>query len=129
MKLGTLVNSKEALTRLSKQNLPIEVSWKLSKLLKNAVIEISAFEVLRNNKILSYGEIVKDDNGKDTDNTKVKTENEEVYRNEIMELLTKDIEIDIPLIEMKEIIEYNKKLEKKIDMQVEDLLLLDWLLK
>ena len=30
---------------------------------------------------------------------------------------------------MKEIIEYNKKLEKKIDMQVEDLLLLDWLLK
>lgn len=46
-----------------------------------------------------------------------------------MELLTKDIEIDIPLIEMKEIIEYNKKLEKKIDMQVEDLLLLDWLLK
>jgi len=129
MKLGTLVNSKEALTRLSKQNLPIEVSWKLSKLLKNAVIEISAFEVLRNNKILSYGEIVKDENGKDTDNTKVKTENEEVYRNEIMELLTKDIEIDIPLIEMKEIIEYNKKLEKKIDMQVEDLLLLDWLLK
>jgi len=129
MKLGTLVNSKEALTKLSKQNLPIEVSWKLSKLLKNAVIEISAFEVLRNNKILSYGEIVKDENGKDTDNTKVKTENEEVYRNEIMELLTKDIEIDIPLIEMKEIIEYNKKLEKKIDMQVEDLLLLDWLLK
>jgi len=129
MKLGTLVNSKEALTRLSKQNLPIEVSWKLSKLLKNAVIEISAFEVLRNNKILSYGEIVKDENGKDTGNTKVKTENEEVYRNEIMELLTKDIEIDIPLIEMKEIIEYNKKLEKKIDMQVEDLLLLDWLLK
>ena len=129
MKLGTLVNSKEALTRLSKQNLPIEVSWKLSKLLKNAVIEISAFEVLRNNKILSYGEIVKDENGKDTDNTKVKTENEEVYRNEIMELLTKDIEIDIPLLEMKEIIEYNKKLEKKIDMQVEDLLLLDWLLK
>lgn len=129
MKLGTLVNSKEALTRLSKQNLPIEVSWKLSKLLKNAVIEISAFEVLRNNKILSYGEIVKDENGKDTDNTKVKAENEEVYRNEIMELLTKDIEIDIPLIEMKEIIEYNKKLEKKIDMQVEDLLLLDWLLK
>ena len=129
MKLGTLVNSKEALTRLSKQNLPIEVSWKLSKLLKNAVIEISAFEVLRNNKILSYGEIVKDENGKDTDNTKVKTENEEVYRNEIMELLTKDIEIDIPLIEMKEIIEYNKKLEKKIDMKVEDLLLLDWLLK
>ena len=97
MKLGTLVNSKEALTRLSKQNLPIEVSWKLSKFLKNAVIEISAFEVLRNNKILSYGEIVKDENGKDTDNTKVKTENEEVYRNEIMELLTKDIEIDIPL--------------------------------
>jgi len=129
MKLGTLVNSKEALTRLSKQNLPIEVSWKLSKLLKNAVIEISAFEVIRNNKILSYGEIVKDENGKDTGNTKVKTENEEVYRNEIMELLTKDIEIDIPLIEMKEIIEYNKKLEKKIDMQVEDLLLLDWLLK
>ena len=129
MKLGTLVNSKEALTRLSKQNLPIEISWKLSKLLKNAVIEISAFEVLRNNKILSYGEIVKDENGKDTGNTKVKTENEEVYRNEIMELLTKDIEIDIPLIEMKEIIEYNKKLEKKIDMQVEDLLLLDWLLK
>lgn len=72
---------------------------------------------------------MKDENGKDTDNTKVKTENEEVYRNEIMELLTKDIEIDIPLIEMKEIIEYNKKLEKKIDMQVEDLLLLDWLLK
>ena len=129
MKLGTLVNSKEALTRLSKQNLPIEISWKLSKLLKNAVIEISAFEVIRNNKILSYGEIVKDENGKDTGNTKVKTENEEVYRNEIMELLTKDIEIDIPLIEMKEIIEYNKKLEKKIDMQVEDLLLLDWLLK
>ena len=30
---------------------------------------------------------------------------------------------------MKEIIEYNKKLEKKIDMKVEDLLLLDWLLK
>jgi len=129
MKLGTLVNSKEALTRLSKQNLPIEVSWKLSKFLKNAVIEISAFEVLRNNKIIAYGEIVKDENGKDTDNTKVKTENEEVYRNEIMELLTKDIEIDIPLIEMKEIIEYNKKLEKKIDMKVEDLLLLDWLLK
>lgn len=129
MKLGTLVKQQRSINKIVKAKFTNRSSWKLSKLLKNAVIEISAFEVLRNNKILSYGEIVKDENGKDTDNTKVKTENEEVYRNEIMELLTKDIEIDIPLIEMKEIIEYNKKLEKKIDMQLEDLLLLDWLLK
>ena len=129
MKLGILVNSKEALTRLSKQNLPIETSWELSKFLKEALVEISSFESLRNNKIICYGEILKDEKGNDTDQTRVKKENEEIYKQEIIELLDKDIKIEIPLIEMKEIIEYNKKLEKKIDIQVEDLLVLSWLLK
>lgn len=129
MKLGTLVNSKESLIKFSKQNLPIEISWELSKLLTKVLPEITSFETLKNNKIISYGETLKDKDGKDTDQVKVKPENEEIFRNEIIELLDKDIELEIPVIEMKDIIEYNKKLEKKIDMQVEDILILNWLLK
>lgn len=129
MKLGTLVNSKESLIKFSKQNLPIEISWELSKLLTKVLPETTSFETLKNNKIISYGETLKDKDGKDTDQVKVKPENEEIFRNEIIELLDKDIELEIPVIEMKDIIEYNKKLEKKIDMQVEDILILNWLLK
>lgn len=129
MKLGVLVNSKESLIKFSKQNLPIEISWELSKLLTKVLPETTSFETLKNNKIISYGETLKDKDGKDTDQVKVKPENEEIFRNEIIELLDKDIELEIPVIEMKDIIEYNKKLEKKIDMQVEDILILNWLLK
>ena len=129
MKLGTLVNSKESLIKFSKQNLPIEISWELSKLLTKVLPETTSFETLKNNKIISYGETLKDKDGKDTDQVKVKPENEEIFRNEIIELLDKDIELEIPVIEMKDIIEYNKKLEKKIDLQVEDILILNWLLK
>lgn len=129
MKLGVLVNSKESLIKFSKQNLPIEISWELSKLLTKVLPETTSFETLKNNKIISYGETLKDKDGKDTDQVRVKPENEEIFRNEIIELLDKDIELEIPVIEMKDIIEYNKKLEKKIDMQVEDILILNWLLK
>lgn len=127
MKLSTLVNSKDALTSLTKQNLPIEIAWKLKKFIAKANEQIVAYESLRNEKIIGYGEEVMDGDKK-TGNMRVKDENIEVFLKEMQVVLEKEIEIEIPEIKMDEILEYNKRLSKPAEINIQEMMVLDWLL-
>lgn len=129
MKLSVIINSKQSLESLAKQNLPIAINWELKMLLSKVNPEVLAFEQLRDTKIISYGEKVKDENGKETDMFQVKLENIEMFQKEMSEILKKEITVDVPEIHMKEIIEYNKNLKEPIQLSVNDLILLDWLIK
>jgi hypothetical protein len=128
MKLETLVNSKDALTSLTKQNLPMELAWKIKKFITKANIEIMAFEEIKREKIISFGEPVMDGDKK-TDKMKVKNENLKIYLEEMQDILNKEIEIDIPEIKIEDILEYNKRLSNPAEISVTEFMVLDWLIK
>lgn len=134
MKLAMLIGSQNSISALVKENLPINVKWDLKLFISKISPELTAFEELKNAKILEYGEEVeKEIDGKMVKMTQVKQENMEVFTKEINELLEKEVDVIIPDIKIKEIIEYNKVLienkKQPIDLLISDLLVLDWLIK
>lgn len=127
IKLSTLVNSQSALKNLIAQNLPIGMAWELKKFIGKINPEIVAFEQLKNEKIIAYGEDVIEGEKK-TGAVRVKEENVPVYLEEVNEILQKEIDVDLPEIKMDEIIKYNEKLSKPAEMSIQDLMTLDWLI-
>jgi hypothetical protein len=129
MKLAVLVNSKDALSALVKQNLPIGIAWDMKMFISNIDSELRSYEEVRVSKIMAYGELVKDESGNDTDQTQVKSENIEIFTKEINEILEKEIEIEVPVITISDLTAYSKKSKEPIFITTNDLILLDWLIK
>jgi len=126
MKLGTLVNSKKALETLLKGSLPIDIAWELKKLVKVVNPELSSYEEIREQKIIEMGEKFTDKEGKE--NYKVKDKNLPKFVTEIEELLDKDIDIKVPQIKIKDLIEHKDVNGKSIEITTGELILLDWLI-
>lgn len=122
MQLGKIVEGKEALANLSKGNLPIHIAWELKKFIKSVDTEVLAFEEVRNQKIREMGEQV-------GDVFTVKPENLPRFNSEIIELLDKDIQVNIPEINIQQLLEYKDSQGKQIDISATDLIKLDWLIK
>ena len=121
MKLKVLLQSSEALTRLIKCSLPINIGWKLAKFVKLVNSEISDYQQIHNTKIKSMGEL------KDA-KYYVKSENMELFTKEITELHEKEIDINIPEIKIKTLLDYKNPDGSGINLQPDDLLVLDWLI-
>lgn len=128
MKLKTLVESKLALESLLKGSLPISIAWELKKFLKVVNPELSTFEELRDQKVRELGEEILDETGKSTGQIKVKETNIHQYVETINELLSKDIDVTVPQIKIKELLEYKDVKGKQIELTTSDLFLLDWLI-
>jgi hypothetical protein len=129
MKLATLINSQSSLVALLKNSLPVDTAWSLKLFISKVSPELTAFEELKNSKILSYGEeVTKEVDGKEQKMTQVKQENLEVFAKEINELLEKEIDVTVPVIKIGDLTAYSKKSKEPIFMNTNDLILLDWLI-
>lgn len=129
MKLATIINSKDAVIALLKNQLPIDTAWSMKLFVSKISPELTAFEEVKNAKILEYGEEVeKEVDGKTTKMTQVKPENLEVFAKEVGELLEKEIEVDVPVVKISDLTAYSKKSKEPIFMSTNDLILLEWLI-
>jgi len=125
MKLRTLINSKAALETLLKGSLPINIAWELKKFVKSVNPELSSYHEIREQKIIEMGEKYKED-GKEAH--RVKDKNMPEFIKLMNELLDKEIDIVIPQIKIKDLMDYKDVNGKGIDMTTGDLILLDWLI-
>lgn len=96
IKLEKIVLSKDTLVKVLNQDFPIVISYKLSKIVDKINKEIQIFEENRVKLVKKYGEEVKE-------GFKVKEENIEVYAKELSELLDIEIQIEIPIITIKDL--------------------------
>ena len=95
VQLKDLLNSTEALQKLSRQNLKARLAFQVARMLKAAEKEITDFNEVRTNLIKKYsevdenGELIPDENG----NIKISKENINVFNNEFNDLISSEIEI------------------------------------
>lgn len=109
IKLIELVNSVEALNKLSETKLPANVSFSLSKFLKEATNDLESYNKVKNEKIKEYGVVVLDENGKEKLSEDGNTtysftdESSKKYVSEMQEIENKEILLDIPEIKIKDL--------------------------
>jgi hypothetical protein len=115
IKLSQVYNSMEALNRLSELPIPVTISFKLAKLLKQLTNEIELLEKLRQKLIKQYG---KED---ETGNFTVLEENKEVFFKEFTDLLNTKITIEFEPISID--------LIKNLNLSISDMSRLDYLFK
>lgn len=127
MKLGQIINSKQALERLLQGVLPIDIAWEIKLFVNKLNPELISFEQIRAGKIKEYGEEVTE--GEEKGMLKVKKENIDLFVKEINELLDKEITFNIPEIKINRLKEFKNKDGEIISISVEDLELLNWLIK
>ncbi len=96
LKLGQVINSWEVLQRIITKELPIKQSYLLQENFKSLEPHAKKYEE-RRHKLISekYGEKVLDNDGKETDKMEVKAKNREKFYNELFELQSTEIELNI----------------------------------
>ena len=105
VKINDLLNSTEALQKLSKTDLKAKLAWQISKLLKAADKEIQEFNESRMKLIQKYGEkdesneLVTDENG----NCKIVAGSIEEFSDELNELINSDVEINANKIRINDL--------------------------
>ena len=96
IKLEQLVNSTEALQKLSQVQLKARLALEVSRMLKEAERELGFFNDARMNLINKYGE--KDENGQlitdEQKNCKIGADVLQQFSNELQELLQTEVEIN-----------------------------------
>ena len=126
MKLITLIESKTALEKLLTGSLPINIAWDLKKFIKVANPELTSYQEIRDQKIIEFGEKLKDESGQEAH--KVKDKNLPAFTKLMDELLNKDIDIVVPQIKIKDLMDYKDVNGKGININTSDLIILDWLI-
>lgn len=125
MKLQKLVSSRDALSKLSKGLLPIDIAWDLKKLINAVNPELTSYEEIRRAKIIELGT----ESGEGEAKTiVVKPENIAAFTEQINQLNEKEIEIPPLQIKIKELIDLKDQNGKKIEISTADLMVLDWLI-
>jgi sulfopyruvate decarboxylase TPP-binding subunit len=118
IKLGEIVNAKDSLIKLFKMDLPIIISYKLGKLVKEVDKEIKHFEEERFKLIKKYGELT------DKNSYSVKPENVEEFAKDLKELLEISLKLEIEKVSLENISSEIKlsaidlvSLEKFVDLE------------
>ena len=105
VKVGELINSTEALQKLSQKELKAKLAWQVSKLLKAADKELQEFNETRMSLIKKYGE--KDEAGElitdDKGNCKIPEDSAVNFSNELNELVEAEIEINANKIKIDDL--------------------------
>lgn len=120
MKIEQLLNSQGLSIILSKE-LPMVTSFKLSKLAKRIEEEVSLFDKARVAKVKELGEPIKDKDGKETSDYKIKEENKEIWAQEYKSLIEQEVTIEVPEIKLADF--------GDIKIAPSQLLGLEWLIK
>ena len=97
VQINDLLNSTEALQKLSKTDLKAKLAWQVARLLKAADKEIQEFNETRLKLIQKYGE--KDENGElitdDKGNCKILPDSLDSFSTELNELVNSEIELNV----------------------------------
>jgi len=119
LKLTTLLEGVEALKVLTSLPLRARTSFRLAKLTKSLDSHLEIFQESRKEVIEKYQSEETDDNG----NTKmvIPADNIEEYSKEITELISEEVEIDVPEITLDDL--------GNIEIEAKHLSVLDWLIK
>ena len=116
MKLIELINSIEALNKLSETKLPASVGFSLGKFLKQVTPEIETYNKVRGEKVVEYGTLMLDAEGKevtdaqgnkrysfaDAGSTEL-NENGKKYVAEMNEMENKELDVKIPDIKISDL--------------------------
>lgn len=108
IKLVELVNSVEALNKLSETKLPASVAFSLGKFLKEITPDVETYNKVKGAKASEYGTPVLDKDGKLTDQVSfVKdgkvTEGGQKFVSEMKEIEEKEITVNLPEIKVKDL--------------------------
>ena len=127
IKIQDLLNSTDALQKLSKMNLKARLAWQVAKLLKVVDEEMQDFNKTRVEVIRKYGN--KDENGElitdEKGNCKVEGENLGSFTKELNELTDTMLSLNVNRLKIKELEELDftpaemVQLEPFIDMDEE----------
>ena len=124
MKLSNerLVNSVGVLSKLTNLELPIKLSYALSKNITKIDVELKAYNMEREKLLNKYGE--KDEEGKLklSEKGEVNILDRENFNKEIAELLQCESEIDIHLIDLE-------KIDTEIKITPGELMIIDYMFK
>ena len=97
VQINDLLNSTEALQKLSKTDLKAKLAWQVARLLKAADKEIQEFNETRLKLIQKYGE--KDENGElitdEKGNCKILPDSLDSFSTELNELVNSEIELNV----------------------------------
>ena len=119
MKLLVLVNSFESFIKLSKQDLPVKVSFKYKGLVRKVMAVVEDFEKVRNELFIKHQAIY---NQKNNTFEFKDAESKNAWQKEVNFLLDTEIDLKFEPIPVSLIAENNIKLSSL------DLTLLDWLI-
>ena len=81
------------LNRLASQPLPPKVSYRLGRLANEARSEAREFNLFKKGLFEKYGEFIKDNDGNDTEEMKIRAEHTEVCTKELEDYLSQEKEI------------------------------------
>lgn len=103
--IATLLNSTEALQKLSTTDLKAKLAWQVARLLKAADKEIQEFNETRMKLIQKYGE--KDENGElikdEKDNCRISNDVAEEFSTQLNDLIQAEVEINVNKINIDEL--------------------------
>jgi len=119
MKLIQLVNSFESFIKLSKQDLPVKISFKYKGLVREVMTIVEDFEKVRNDLFNKYQATY---NQKNNTFEFKDAESKNAWQKEVSSLLETEIDLKFEPIPLSLIAENNIKLSSL------DLTLLDWLI-
>jgi len=117
MKLRTLEDSKDALSRVFVEKLPALTAKRMLKLIEDANVHFKQFEEIRVKKVKEYGTQQEDDPNTYT----VGEDNRDQFVTEIDALLDEEVAIEVPEITLMQL--------GNITISPADLQLLEWLIK
>jgi len=123
IKNEVLVNSVQVLSKLNNAELPVKVSYKLAKNIKNIEKELSIYEEEKQKLINKYSE--KDEEGKSkvNENGMINILDVENWNKDIKELLEIEVEINVEKINIDELAKSDLKLTPA------ELILIDYMIK
>ena len=105
IKLDSLINSVEALQKLSQTEMKAKLAWQVTRLLKAADAEIQQFNETRMNLIKKYGE--KDENGEivvdEKNNCKIAEDKVSDFTKELTDLAESEVEINANMIKIDDL--------------------------
>lgn len=97
-----LLNSIPTLRKLSKEQLPIKISYTISKNIKNIEEELVVYEEERQKLIKKHAELDKEGKPKVNDNGNyvIKQENQLDFNGEVLELMSIETDVNISKIDL-----------------------------
>ena len=103
IKLLDIVEYQKNMGALTKVKLPVKVAYRISKLNNKIASEVKDYKEQEFALIKELGEVVLDDEGKETDNLRVTKENMPKYKEEVEKLLDLEVDLDFETIDINEL--------------------------